>query len=535
MVDVADPPAAPPAPAAARGAGPSWRRAALRGALALSGGVALYAAHPPLGWRWAAPLGLWALIALARSCAEARRPGWTGFAWGSASGLVTFAPLVWWMLNVELLAWLLLAPSQALFTGFATALLACWGHRAWRAPIAVAVWVAFEQLRSEAPFGGFPWGLVGYSQADGGSLLGVARLGGVLAISALLVGLAAAADSVWVRLRAGTTDGLGRTVAPALGGIGVIAVVATAGAVSAPPPTTGSIDVMAIQGYATEGSVGRGVTRAEAIASDHVELTARALADGADPDIVIWGENAVDADITDGRNPAIAAHVAEALEVVGDRPLLSGLITEGPRERTSYNEAALFTDSVEPDQRYVKRQLVPFGEYIPFRSLFEWIPQLDRVPYDGLPGEAPTVIDAAGHGIGAVICFEIIFPNLVRDQVDAGADVLAVLTNNSSFGRGAASEQHQAFSSLRAVETGRSLVHAALTGSSAVVDAEGRVTEVTDLYSQAVIETTLETSDGRTLAMVLGDAVGRLAQLVALAALIGMAIARRRATVELAP
>jgi apolipoprotein N-acyltransferase len=170
---------------------------------------------------------------------------------------------------------------------------------------------------------------------------------------------------------------------------------------------------------------------------------------------------------------------------------------------------------------------VPFAEYIPARSLFAWYPALDVVTSDMVAGERPVVFDVAGARIGTVLCFDSTFPPLVREQVLAGAEVLVVSTNNSSWGRSPASAQHLAYSQVRAVETGRHVLHGGLSGISAVVDPEGRVSQRTEIFDEAVVRADLPLIAGLTPAMRAGDLVGRTAMALSAAGLGGLLIDRR--------
>jgi apolipoprotein N-acyltransferase len=495
-----------------------------RALLACAGGVALFAAHPPLRQGWLGLLALVPLAALARELSTSARPVRAAFGWGTLAGLVFFLPLLRWIVHIqEWVAWPLLALVEALFVGAFLALVTAWGPRRWRPAVVVVAWVAMEALRSVLPLGGFGWGILGYTQANGGGLLEVARVLGVLGVSAACAGVAAGVEETLHRVRTGA--GRATAAAPALA---ALAVVVGGLVVPGPPePTQRTIDIAGIQGFETEGSTGRELTRSIRIAEGMREATARAVAGGRGvPDLTVWPENAVDGDHL--ANPQLGRIVADALAVLDGGPLLTGAIEDGPAPRTHRNSMLLLDGDLAPADRYVKQRLVPFGEYVPARALLGWYPALARVPSDGIPGTEPRVIDAAGARVGVGICFDVVFPRLFHAQVRRGADVLVLATNNASYGRTAMSDQHIAFSQLRAVETGRWVVHTALSGRSAIVDPQGRVSQRTGLYEQAVIRADVPLVTGLTPATRVGDGVGYAA--VALTALgLGWGAADRRA------
>jgi apolipoprotein N-acyltransferase len=504
-----------------------------RVALVVLAGLALYAAHPPLGLGWLGLLAVAPLAALARGVARDPRPLRSAFVWGTAAGLVFFAPLIQWIVHIgEWVAWPLLALAQAMFIGLFTVLVVRWGARPWRPLAIVVAWVAVEAIRSVAPLGGFAWGVLGYSQADGGPFLGLARSFGVLGVSAACAAVAASAEELVHRVRSGLRADAARRGAPTpathWGEVGfaaarppLLALLAllVAGVVLAGvplEPTGRSIDVAGVQGLDAEGDTGRVLSRSVRIAGDMRDATAVAVADPRGvPDLLIWPENAIDGD--PGASPELAAMLEDTIELLDGAPLLSGAIEDGEEPRTHYNSMLLLDGETTPSDRYVKRRLVPFGEYVPGRGLLDWYPPLARVPSDGIPGTEPVVMEAAGARIGVGICFDVVFPRFFHQQVRDGADVLVLATNNSSYGRTAMSDQHIAFSQLRAVETGRWVVHAALSGRSAIVDPDGGVHQRTGQFTQAVIRADVPLVTGLTLASRIGDGVGWAA--VALAGL----------------
>lgn len=514
-------------------------------ALALAGGVALFAGHAPLGQGW---MGLFALVPLsllARDLAGDAHPARAGLRWGMVAGAAFFGPLLWWIHNInEYAAWPLLTAALAPFVAVWVAGLAWWGERPARAVLAVAGWVALEALRTVFPFGGFPWGVLGYTQAADGPLLQAARTVGVLGVSALLAGVAVCVEAAvvagvraWRGAPRRSDDDLavlpgGEQIAratrvPLAAGVAVLVAAVLLGG-SPPPPTGQTVDVAAIQGFNLEGSTGRDFDRSMAIARRQADVTEQVALEGP-PELAVWPENALDHDVSGDANPELRAELDRALAALDGAPLVTGMIEELP-DRRFRNSVVGFDGDGDRLGRYDKRQFVPFGEYIPFRGLIEWLPPLQRVPRDGVAGEGPSVIDAAGATIGPVICFEVVWPSLVREQVAEGADLLVVATNNSSFGRSPASDQHIAFSQLRAVETGRWVVHAALSGRSALVDPRGGVHQRTGLYEQDVVRADVPLVTETTPAMAVGDAPAWAAAAVALMLLGWGWRARRRPT-----
>jgi apolipoprotein N-acyltransferase len=516
---------------------------ARRAALAAAGGLALYAAHPPLDQGWLGLLAVAPLLALARDVGRGPRPLRAAMGWGTLAGLAFFLPLLRWIMHIqEWVAWPLLALAQGAFLGLFLVVVVRWGDRPWRPAAAVVAWVGVEALRSVAPLGGFAWGVLGYSQAGGGLLLDLARSFGVLGVSAACAAVGAATEDLVHRVRTalrsdraargGATPisawgevAFSAAQAPLLGVIVIFVVGVVLG--GAPPEPTGrTVDVAGVQGLADEGGSGRVLSRSIAVAEDMRAATRTALDDprGA-PDLLVWPENAIDGDPS--ASPELAAILDDTLDLLDGSPLLSGAIEDGAAAGTHRNTMLLFDDSRTATDRYVKRRLVPFGEYVPARPLLSWYPPLARVPSDGIPGTEPSVISAAGARIGVGICFDVVFPRFFHQQVREGADVLVLATNNSSYGRTAMSDQHIAFSQLRAVESGRWVVHAALSGRSAIVDPSGGVQQRTAQYEQAIIRADVPLVEGLTLATRLGDAVGWLALALTALGLAGTAVGGR--------
>jgi apolipoprotein N-acyltransferase len=476
------------------------RGTALRLLAAPLTGVVLAAAFPALDL---GPLALVALVPLLLAV-ETVRP-LKAAALGYLAGLVFFGlHLLWiaqflsWTGAVAWLAWGALSGIQAAAVAAFFALVpATRPLGALRLLVLPAAWAVLELVRAYHPIGGFPWGLLATSQHDGGLLLPLARVVGGFGLAAVIVAVNLAV-AMWLRaLWAGTQDtreaGAGAPDRRArLGRVAVLAglpvlvagLLAARLAVPAPPAPAGTpLDVVVVQaGLRGPHGLGQGATT-EAVFDNHVRRTETlALTPGDPPDLVVWGEGAADDDPL--TNPDRQAAVARAAAA----PILLGATTRVDDTHRA-TEGLLFTTQGRLADRYRKRRLVPFGEFVPLGSILGRLIPATRegVPYDKVPGDhlEPLLID--GTRVGPLICWESAYPADARQLTRDGARVLLILTNNASFGTGAGPRQHLAAGQLRAVETGRTIVQGAVTGISAVIDPTGRTSSETGLYQQTTI------------------------------------------------
>jgi apolipoprotein N-acyltransferase len=231
------------------------------------------------------------------------------------------------------------------------------------------------------------------------------------------------------------------------------------------------------------------------------------------PDLAVWGEGALDPGAL--ADAATMRAIRESVAAVG-APTLVGAVSDAPdgAERT---QSLLFDREGRIVDRYSKVHLVPFGEFVPWRTELSWIPAIDQVPVDRVPGTSVRPMRAAGvPAFGTPICYENSFPAIERSFVSAGARFLVLTINNASYGETAASRQHLVMSQLRAAETGRWVVHAAVSGVSAFVDPAGRVVSETGLFRDAILRRTIRASDRITPYVRLGDWVPALSLVLAL-------------------
>jgi len=464
---------------------------------AVAGGVALAAAFPPAGiWPLAAAGPALLVIALYRRGLRA------SFVVGLVFGIAFFVPLLSWLINVAWYAWAALAIAEAVIFGVLTV-----GQRlllglpGW--PLAVGGWwVAAEAMRARWPYA-FPWGRLAMSQA-GAPTAGWAAIGGPPLLSFLVA--VTGAMLAWLVLRGTVRTGtsrrrlLGAAVATA-----VTAGVALAGSLL---PVDGAgagqrtATVAAVQGDVPHARSLPDLLRATTVTDNHAAATralAAQVASGARPapDMVIWPENSTDLD--PGLYPAIYATIARAVAAI-NRPVLVGALLENPLRNTGQ----LWLPRRGPVAIYVKRQLVPFGEYIPFRSLLAHVTSLVNLqPVNFTPGHRAVVFRQGAIRLGDVICYEVGFDGLVRSEVTAGANLLAVQSNDATFevdGQSGESTQQVAMARIDAITSDRAIVYASTTGESAIITPGGAVLARSGLWQRAVLDARVPLRSGLTLA-----------------------------------
>ena len=483
-------PAAPPGPATTPAR--LWLPVAL--AVALAGGLALAAAFPPVGIWLLAPAGP-ALLAVALW----RRGLGASLLTGLVFGLAFFVPLLSWLLNVAWYAWLALAASEAvIFAGLAVGQRVLLGLRAW--PLAVAGWwVCAEALRARWPYA-FPWGRLAMSQA-GTPAAPWAAIGGAPLLT-FLVALAGA-TLAWALLIPGRRRAMPWLVVAAAVGLALAGSLLPVDRQAAYTPTA---TVAAVQGNVPHARNLPDLLRASTVTTNHVAATERLAAQvrsGARPapDLVIWPENA--ADLDPRFYPEVYARISAAVNAIS-RPVLVGTLLADPVR----NASQLWLPGRGPVQTYVKRQLVPFGEYIPFRGLLKHITSLVNLqPQNFTAGHRAVVFRAGKIRLGDVICYEIGFDHLVSSEVNAGANLLAMQTNDATFevdGQRGETLQQLAMARIRAVESNRAVVVASTTGVSAIIAPDGQLLAHSGTWRQAVLVARVPLVSQRTLADRLG-------------------------------
>jgi apolipoprotein N-acyltransferase len=406
---------------------------------------------------------------------------------GGIFGIAFFGTLLAWITIVGYVAWILLVLLQAAFTAVFAALYAAAArglpNTLARVAAAASLWVAVDLLRANVPVGGFTWGQLAQSQT---SLWTVrpAALGGAWLVAWLLVAVNACFGEAW----------RGRSARITVGALLLL----SAAALVPPNAADGRpVDVALVQGNVPRSL--SGVEKEVAITTSHARLT-----QDLDPekvDVAIWPESSLNLDLR--RVPEVRLLLADAAQRLG-RPIIAGGNLDLPDDRYRVM-AFLVSPDGEVVDRYQKTHLVPFGEYVPARDALGWIPMLDQVPRDAVPGSSPRVFRVAGGTVAPVISFEGDFGSLVRKPIAAGGRLLVVATNTSTWGESWASAQHVAFSRLRAVENGVWVAHAAISGISAVIAPDGRVVSDLPMWTSGTLVERMAFADGITLYARAGD------------------------------
>jgi apolipoprotein N-acyltransferase len=487
--------------------------------------------HPAFAWIALAPL----LVAVTFRRQTRRR----SLLLGLVTGIVYFSGTLYWLVETmttfgglsmplatcaAAILVLYLALFPAAFAAIQARLATAFGPIALLA--APATWVATEMGRTYV-LDGFPWELLGYSQASVLPVAQVASLVGVYGMSALVVLVsAAAAFAAFDRSRR-------RWLVAAIVAVLVIGA-GTWGALRIRRGTLTSsgvgIRVAVVQGNIPVDQKWDPKLRG-AIMDRYIGMTREAIGRGAQ--FILWPESATplpyEQDLAGReaiRRLAREAHVtlligSDQVEAARPAPPFDAAQLE-PHDARSYNAAYLIRPDGATAAIYRKIHLVPFGEYVPFGRILSFVGPIisavgDMNPF--YPGTDAVVLPVAGHSASTAICYEVIYSSLIRDFVVHGSELLTTITNDAWYGWSSAAYQHWQQASMRSIEEGRYLARAANTGISGFVDPYGRVLQSSQMFQTAVLTEDVRFLKVRTLYSRIGDTVGWLSVALTIAAL----------------
>ena len=469
--------------------------------MVVAGGVVSALAFPRIGPGWLILPGV-ALFLTGLRMAAGRGQG---LLFGGLYGVGFFGGVIWWLSELGLIAVIPLVIVQAAYPAAYGWWLARYNERpaaTWFG-LAVGGWAGMELIRYRFPFNGFEWGAAGYALSDQSWARALAPLVGtsgltvmVVAVmtSALLFALGRERWHLWV-----------------VAGVGLVAVVAVIW--NAPTPGSSvAIDAVIVQGSTPCPFEHCAPDERLRTFEQHLELT-RQIERGS-ADLVVWSEGSTGSSNADPvQNPDIGEAIAAEARRIGAWILVG---SDRPISDTHWINANVVFD---PEGRivgeYEKQHPVPFGEYIPWRPLFEWIPDLDQVPRDMIPGDGPVVFDLGGGvRLGSVISFEGGFGRYPRQHANAGANLIVVATNEGSYGTSPGSDQFIGMTRMRAAELGSPVIHAAVTGKSVLFDESGAfASRISGLGTMEIVSATVH-PQARSLYAATGDLLMYLLALV---------------------
>ncbi|MDY6848734.1 MAG: apolipoprotein N-acyltransferase [Thermodesulfobacteriota bacterium] len=465
-------------------------------------GLLMALAFPRPGLAELAWIGLLPLLLCGRE-----RPFRSGF----ITGLVFFAVVLYW-LNIVMTTYGGLHPllSVAAYLMLVVYLALYWGATLWTAVrvgrrfnlslifLLPVSWIAFEFLRSFM-LSGFPWATLGYTQHERLLLLQSADLFGVYGLSFLLV-MANAVGFEILRSRKGDRK------FPVLGTSILLLLLAAALGYGGMRLNSAEIEGSPLTVNLVQGNIDQGIKwnpeYQQHTIDTYRDLSLQASADHP-ADLTVWPESATPFYFQE--RSALSRQVRRVPQLIDGYLLFGSPAYEQVNQEYRYlNSAFLLSSEGEILGRSDKVHLVPFGEYVPLKTFLPFIDKLVVGIGDFSPGTV-TTLSMNGASVGVLVCFEGIFPELARDIVRQGSDLLVNITNDAWFGRSSAPYQHLAMTRFRAVENRIWIARAANTGISAFISPRGEILAATPIFKPAVASAQVRLGAGFSLYCSWGD------------------------------
>jgi apolipoprotein N-acyltransferase len=445
-----------------------------RTGLALVSGVLLSLAFEPVAVAYLIPVAV-AGFGLSTRGLPVRR------AWvpGLVFGVAFYFPHIYWMSDsIGPPAWIALAALEAIFYGILGAAAGSLHRLRWWPVWLAAGWVTMEIWRSGWPFSGMPWGRLAFGVvdtpvADALAYVGMTGLSFLLALSGFLL--------AWVVTE---RERRGRLVAAGVL-VGVCLAMAVPSVVPYELEERDTATVAVVQGNVPppENDI---LAHHRQVTENHVQATvdlAAEVAEGSQPqpDFVLWPENSTAIDpFRDGSTNAGIRRAATAIGV----PILVGAIVDAGEENV-LNQGIVWDPVTGAGERYTKHHPVAYGEYAPMRPLLRRLGiedqgQLGRISRDMLSGTSEEPLSIAGVEVADAICFDVAYDDVSYEQIENGAELLAVQTSNARFIFTDQIDQQFAITRLRAIEAGKSLVVASTNGITGIITPDGEVVASAD-------------------------------------------------------
>jgi apolipoprotein N-acyltransferase len=479
-------------------------------ALALLSGLFLALSFP----RWELfPLAWVAFIPLLFAVRNASST--QSFLIGWIAGLVYFAGTLSWVTismtqygkipqPISYLLMLLLVAYCAVYIGLFAAgtRLVLQRKNRWALLFIPALWVTLEYSRGQL-LSGFPWSALAYSQYRFLPLIQIADLASIYGIGFLIVLVNVALYEIIQR--GWKAHQIAWREVILAGGLLLISLGYGIYRLDQPMGEERSLTVTVVQGNIEQDQKWDARLRDETLQKYKLLSLASLQGGGSRPELMVWPESAAPFFFQ-----TEAALRKELLDLAQEEKfyLLFGspAFKSAPSGQIALlNSAFLLSPAAEVVGRYDKIHLVPFGEYVPLSSLLFFVNKLVEGIGEFIPGREATVMEAAGTRIGTVICFEVIFPEVVRRFVQNGASVMTTITNDAWFGESAAPYQHFSMVVFRSIENRVPFARSANTGISGFIDAHGRILKQSPLFTEAALTESLHPGIRRTFYTAYGD------------------------------
>lgn len=497
----------------------------LRASFCILAGLAIGAGYAPMLWWPLALLGVAGFTYLMVGL----RPR-SAFGYGYLVGLAMNTVTIHWVSVLGSWVAAALILFMSLWIGLLGVMISVLGARKfWWATIPCA-WILIELAAGSVPFGGFPWLRLAYTTVDApiAGWLPVLGATGVSFLIAVTAQLLLAGVLCWRSARRTSYYVVAGALSISLLGLLV-------GLIPTSPKPAEEITIGLVQGNVNRLEKGTG-TYARSVTGNHLSetifLLARNRATAEQPlDFVLWAENATDID------PAIDEDTKQTIESAAHLagvPIFVGAVTQGPVENSRQTTGIWWDPETGAGDTYMKRNLVPFGEWIPMRDFFlPLFPILEQVGAQSIPGTEPGVLDAPtarfpGLVVGDIICFELAWDETVYDTVRGGAELIVTQSNTNTYAGTFEPHQQMTINRVRAMEVGREMVASTLNGISGLITVDGEVIDPTSELTAANRTYSVGLRYNTTLAVRLSPWLGYLISLAAVGALVWAVLARRR-------
>ena len=480
---------------------------------AAAGGLLLSLGFEPISLSPALPVGVAILILSVRGCrlAMAWLPGWV-------FGLAFFGAHLWWLRAVGPDAWATLSLAQSVYFVPLGVVLAALTRLRWWPLWSACAWVAVETWRGAWPFGGLTWGRLSFGTVDTVWAPALPWLG-MTGVS-LLVALTGC-TLAWL-----VTSRLRRPLAAGVAVVGMVVVTSLPLLFSYDVTRGATLSVAAVQAD-VPGDGTDVLAHNREITQAFVETTVELAESDQQVDMVVWSENSTAVDpFADSETRSAIDRASDAIQV----PILVGAMVDSPREKEVLNQGIVWQPNLGGGDRYTKRHPVAYGEYIPFRGSFvpDTYGQLALIGRDMARGTSLEPLRIAGARVADAICFDVSYDDVITGQVARGGQLITVQTSNAIFIHTAQIDQQFEISRLRAIETGRYVVVAAINGVTGIIAPDGEVVKVADPRSRAVVVGDVTLADELTPAVMMGAWPGRVAIAVTIGSIAVMMVTYQR-------